>query len=167
MDRISTIQFAIQNEAKETAYYLAEAERSKNPVARTLFKNLAKDEQEHVTKIKVLHAELVANGKWPEDVPIQVADTDVMAALDQIGDNHASTAVHDDDDIRALQRAVEVEKEGRALYVKLAGSAASEAERNFFEFLARIEDQHLKSVLDSLAYLQDPEGWYVSQGCGC
>ena len=167
MDRISTIEFAIKNEAKETAYYIAEAERSKNPVARLLFRNLAKDEQEHVEKIKVLHAELTASGKWPENVPIEVADTNVMDALDQIGENHASTAAHDDDDIRALQRAVEVEKEGKDLYEKLAASAGTESERNFFEFLAHIEDQHLKSVVDSLQYLEDPEGWYLSKGCGC
>ena len=167
MDRISTIEFAIHNEAKETAYYLAEAARSKNPVTRLLFSNLAKDEQEHVEKIKVLHKELVASGTWPEDVPIHMADTNVMAALDQIGKNHASTAVHDDDDIRALNRAVEVEKEGKDLYVKLAASSQTETERNFFEFLARIEDQHLKSVVDSLQYLEDPEGWYLAKGCGC
>jgi len=167
MDRISTIEFAIKNEANETAIYLAEAERSKNPVARLLFKNLAKDEQEHVEKIKALHAELTASGKWPEDIPIKVAGTDVMKALDLIGKDHASTAAHDDDDIRALRRAVEVEKEGKALYEKLAGTAGTETERNFFEFLARIEDQHLKSVVDSLQYLEDPEGWYLSKGCGC
>ncbi len=167
MDRISTIEFAIKNEAKETAYYLGEAERSKNPVARLLFKNLAKDEQEHVEKIKVLHSKLTAEGTWPSDVPIEVAGTDVMKALDQIGRNHETTAAHDDDDIRALKRAVEVEKEGKALYEKLAISAAEGAERSFFEFLARIEDQHLKSVVDSLGYLEDPEGWYSAKGCGC
>lgn len=167
MDRISTIEFAIKNEARETAYYLGEAARSKNPVARLLFKNLAKDEQEHVEKIKVLHAKLTSQGKWPEDLPIEVAGTDVMKALDQIGKNHETTAAHDDDDLKALRRAVEVEKEGKALYEKLAASAVGEAERNFFEFLARIEDQHLKSVVDSLHYLEDPEGWYLAEGCGC
>lgn len=167
MDRISTIEFAIKNEAKETAYYLGEAKRSKNPVARLLFNNLAKDEQEHVEKIKVLHAKLVKEGAWPADLPIEVAGTNVMDALDQIGKNHESTAAHDDDDILALKRAVEVEKEGKALYEKLALSASGAAERSFFEFLARIEDQHLKSVVDSLQYLEDPEGWYAAKGCGC
>jgi len=167
MDRISTIEFAIKNEAKETAFYLGEAERSKNPVARLLFRNLAKDEQEHVDKIKILHAKLAAEGIWPNDVPIEVAGTNVMEALNQIGKNHETTAAHDDDDIEALKRAVEVEKEGKALYEKLAASSAGEAERAFFEFLARIEDQHLKSVVDSLQYLEDPEGWYLAKGCGC
>ena len=164
MDRISTIEFAIKNEAKETAYYLGEAARSRNPVAKILFKNLAKDEEEHVQKIKVLHKKLVADGKWPEDIPIKVADTNVMEALDRIGENHKSTGAHDDDDIRALERAIEVEKEGKALYEKLASSATSEKERDFFLFLARIENKHLKSCVDSLAYLEDPEGWYVSKG---
>jgi len=167
VDRISTIEFAIKNEAKETAFYLGEAKRSNNPIAKLLFRNLAKDEQEHVDKIKVLHSRLVAEGKWPADLPIEVAGTDVMDALNGIGKNHETTAAHDDDDIRALKRAVEVEKEGKALYENLAASAAGEAERAFFEFLARIEDQHLKSVVDSLQYLEDPEGWYLAKGCGC
>jgi rubrerythrin len=167
MDRISTIEFAIANEAKETAYYLGEAERSNNPVAKLLFKNLAKDEQEHVEKIKVLHAKLTSEGKWPNNIPIEVKGTNVMEALDQIGKNHTSMSAHNDDDIRALKRAIEVEKEGQALYEKLAVSSSGETERNFFEFLARIENQHLKSVVDSLQYLEDPEAWYSAKGCGC
>jgi len=165
MDRISTIEFAIKNEAKETEYYLGEAARSKNPLARILFKNLADDEQEHVEKIKVLHQKLVAEGKWPEDIPLEVADTNVVEALDQIGADYTTTAKHDDDDIKALERAIEVEKEGKALYEKLAASAEGRREREFFAFLARIEEQHLKSCLDSLAFLEDPEGWYASKGC--
>jgi len=167
MNRISTIEFAIRNEAKETAYYLGEAARSKNPVAKVLFKNLADDEQEHIDKIKILHAKLVEQGKWPEAIPIEVADTNVMDALDQIGTDHKTTAAHDDDDIRALQRAIEVEKEGKALYEKLAASASGETEREFFSFLARIENQHLKSCVDSLAYLEDPEGYNIARGCHC
>jgi rubrerythrin len=162
---MSTIAFAIRNEEKETEYYLGEAARSRNPLARILFKNLADDEQEHVEKIKVVHAKLVAEGKWPEDIPIEVADTNVMKALDTIGEDYKSSAKHDDDDIKAIKRAIEVEKEGRALYEKLAASAATEPEREFFAFLARIEDQHLKSCIDSLSFLEDPEGWYASKGC--
>jgi rubrerythrin len=160
-----TIEFAIRNEAKETAYYLGEAARSKNPLARILFKNLADDEEEHVEKIKALHDKLVAEGKWPEEIPIEVADTNVMDALDGIGADYKSSAQHDDDDIKALKRAIEVEKEGRDVYEKLAASATGVREREFFKFLAHIEEQHLKSCQDSLSFLEDPEGWYAAKGC--
>jgi hypothetical protein len=37
-------------------------------------------------------------------------------------------------------------------------------EKKFFSFLAQIEREHMLSMKDSLFYLEDPEGWFESNG---
>lgn len=168
MDRISTMEFAIKNETKEAQFYRNEAARSKNLITKALFESLAEDEEDHIVRIKTVHDKLIADEKWPEDVPIEVAGTNVVEALNNVGRNLASAKEHDDDDIKALQRAVDVEKEGQALYEKLAAASTNQVEIDFFLFLAKIEEQHLNSVLESLLYLEDPEGWNISNNVvGC
>ena len=75
MDRISSIEFAIKNEQTEKEYYLNEANRTKNPVAKRLFETLAADEEEHKNRLQVLYEKLIADGSWPKDVSVEVAGT--------------------------------------------------------------------------------------------
>ena len=108
MDRMSSIELAIKNETSEMAFYLDEARRSTNPVARKLFETLAGDEKEHMERLRGLHEKLLADGSWPEDVAIEVADTNIKAALEGLGKRDDATARHDDD-IGALNKGVELE----------------------------------------------------------
>ena len=164
MDRISSIEFAIKNEAAEMEYYGAEAARSNNPVAQELFKNLAEDEKEHMTRLKAFHAKLTENGSWPEDVPIEVAGTNIKNVLKNLAGDHASATAHDDDDIAALKKGIEFETNGHKFYAELAGVCSNPQEKAFFEFLSQIEREHMLSIQDSLEYLTDPEAWYERNG---
>jgi len=155
---MSSIELAIRNETAEMEYYLAEARRSGNPVARRLFETLAEDEQEHMTRLRVMHGRLIAEGSWPADVPIEVAGTDVKQVLDRLG-RDGSTEAHDDDDIAALRKGIEFEQQGARFYADLAEACANPQERKFFSFLAGIEREHMLSIKDSLFYLEDPRGW--------
>ena len=158
MDKMSSIELAIKNETTEMEYYQNEAKRSKNPVAQKLFMTLAEDEKEHMTRLRGLHEKLTADGSWPEDVPIEVAGTDVKQTLEGITRGQG-TSEHDDDDIAALNKGIEFEQNGSKFYAELAESCDNPQEQKFFEFLARIEREHMLSIKDSLFYLEDPEGW--------
>ena len=161
MDRMSSIEMAIKNEETEMAFYSNEARRSRNPLAKAMFENLARDEEEHMKRIRGLHERLIATGAWPEDMPIEVAGTDIAKTLnDLVGKQEAATD-HDDDDILALEKAVDFESRGAAFYADLAGECTNPMESSFFQFLARIEREHHLSLTDSLAYLRDPENWML------
>jgi rubrerythrin len=161
MDRMSSIELALKNEQTEMEFYKNEARRSKNPLARTMFENLAKDEEEHMTRISGLHQKLVSSGSWPEDVPIEVQDTNVREVLDGLVKQQGSDADHDRDDEQALERAAEFEAKGAQFYADLAQLCDNPMEKNFFSFLSRIEKEHHLSVTDSLAYLKDPQAWMM------
>jgi rubrerythrin len=160
MDRISSIKFAIENERSEMAYYLEQARRSGNAVARLLFETLAADEKEHMERIRGLHEQLTASGSWPADVPIDVAGTDIHARVTDLMRRKETSADHDDDDIAALARAARGEEDGSRFYAELAASCTNPQERTFFEFLSRIEREHLLSIKDSMLYLEDPAAWF-------
>lgn len=158
MDRMPSIELAIRNETAEMDYYLAEAKRSKNPVAKRLFETLAEDEQEHMTRLRALHGRLTADGSWPADVPIEVAGTNVKQVLESLGRDRESAA-HEDDDIAALNKGIGFEQNGSKFYAELAEACDNPQERKFFSFLAGIEREHMLSIQDSLFYLEDPQGW--------
>ena len=159
MDRMASIELALQNEKSEMEFYLQEAKRSKNETTKKLFTQIAADEQEHIARIKNLHGKLVSAGNWPEDVPIEVKGTtvrEILAALPA----KASKKSHDDDDIKALNKAIEFEKKGSKFYADLAAACHNRMEKNFFEFLSRIESEHFRSLSDTLLYFTEPESWF-------
>lgn len=158
MNRVSSIELALQNEKTEMEFYRQEAKRSRNQLAQAMFDNLARDEQEHMERIGRLHKELIQRGVWPEDMPLTVAGTDIRATLSNVVARLDAAQDHDDDDLRALEKAAQFEAKGAQLYTNLARDSAG-AERSFFEFLARIEREHQLSVSDSLTYLKDPAAW--------
>jgi rubrerythrin len=163
MDRMSSIDLAIQNETTEMEFYLAEAQRSRNPVAKRLFETLAEDEQEHMTRLRTLHGKLTAAGSWPEDVAIEVAGTNIKHVLENLARNRETTA-HDDDDIAALNKGIGFEQKGSEFYSNLAGACTNTQEQKFFRFLSGIEREHMLSIQDSLFYLEDPQGWLEEKG---
>lgn len=159
MDRMASMELAINNEKEEMAFYNGEAERSKNPVAKKLFKTLADEEKEHMERISALHQKLTANQSWPEEVPLEVSGTNVKSALSDFRRELTTTQEHDDDDIAALKKSIESERGAAKLYGDIAKACSDPKEVTFFTFLSEIETEHMASLKDSLAYLEDPEAW--------
>ncbi len=164
MDRISSIELAINNEKAEMDYYFGEARRSRNTVAKLLFETLAADEREHMIRLRALHERLIEDGTWPEQVPIEVKGTNIKEALKNVARVNVSSRDHDLDDIEALRKGVEFESGGSRFYAELADACRNPQEKKFFKFLSTIEREHMLSMQDSLFYLEDPEGWFESKG---
>ncbi len=163
MDRMSSIEFAHKNEKTEMDYYLKQAERSNNEVVKRLFETLASDEAEHMKVIGSLHEKLVANGSWPEDVPIRVGKTSIGYILDQLPRNKHFQVDHDVDDMTALKAAIDFEENGIKFYKELASKCENPQEQKFFEFLADMEREHFLSIQDSILFLEDPATWYATK----
>lgn len=159
MDRMASIELALKNEQAEMEWYLNESKRSKNPLARAMFQNLARDEQEHMTRIRGLHQKLLEKGSWPTDLPITVEGTSITATLNGLVGKTGSAQDHDDDDEAAVRRAIDFEAKGELFYKDLAKTCDNPQERTFFEFLSSIEREHRLSLTDTLAYFENPEAW--------
>lgn len=159
MDRMASIELALKNEETEMHWYQNEAKRSRNPLAQSMFQNLARDEAEHMRRVKALHEKLLADGAWPEDMPIEVAGTEITKTLESRVAETGSAKDHDHDDEEALRKAIAFEGKGEQFYKDLAAACDNPQEKQFFTFLSEIEREHRLSLTDSLAYLEDPKGW--------
>jgi rubrerythrin len=158
MDRMSSIEMALMNEKTEMAYYQNESSRSKNPLAKSMFESLAKDEKEHMIRIENLHKKLVSNGSWPSDLPIKVKGTNIQKVLGALLKKQSS-ADHDQNDEQAIEKAIAFESKGEAFYRDLGAACENPMEKKFFVFLSEIEREHHLSLVDTLAYLKDPKSW--------
>jgi len=160
MDKISSVKFAMDNEQREKDYYLKEAARSKNPVVKRLLETLAEEEEDHKRWIEKLHSKLLSDGAWPEDVNLEMKDSNVTEELKKLDYKAEATKAHDDSDLAALKAAVQFEKDAADFYSELVKKCENPREKEFFSFLAKIEHDHQLSIEDSLSYLKDPEAWF-------
>jgi rubrerythrin len=128
-----------------------------------MFENLAKDEKEHLNKIKELHQRLKEQGRWPEDVPLEVKGTRIQEVFESAAMSSVGSGKTNMDDIEAVRIAMEFEERGAVFYAELATKCDDPKEREFFMFLSSMEHHHLMSLRDTMAYFEDPEGWFVSK----
>ncbi|MBN2527947.1 MAG: ferritin family protein [Deltaproteobacteria bacterium] len=163
MKRVSSLQIAINNEVREEKYYLAEAARSKNPVVKTLLTNLAGEEFAHQKWIVKRHERMLETGQWPEELTIEESDLSLAEELNKLNYQSDVTRQHDDDDIACLNKAVQFEMEAADFYFSLAKKATNPKEEAFFHYLGKLEQDHMASIRDSLAYLEDPEGYFTGK----
>ncbi len=159
---MSSIKLAIDNEYRERDFYLKEAKRSKNPVVIRLLETLAQEELDHANWIGELHGKLVKDGAWPQDVSLQMKDTTLHAELKKLDYRAEATSRHDDSDVACLKAAIDFEKDAADFYTEIAGRCDNPQEQKFFSFLSKVEHDHMVSIKDSLAYLEDPEAWFES-----
>ena len=159
MEKMSSIELALKNESVEMAFYEAQAKRAMNPVTKALFQELANDERDHHKQIEALHGLLVKGGVWPEDVKLDVAGTNVLRTLEEVERSPVKAVDRDADEVAALKKGIEFEKAGTRFYSMLAELCESAKEKEFFEFLATVEADHLASIEDTLLYIEDPDAW--------
>ncbi len=159
-DRLNALKVALNNEMREHEFYLKNAERTKNPVGKTMFQQIAGEELEHYERLKQLHENWQKDKKWPETVPLKVKGTIVRTLVKEAAKNAPAKAKGDADDLKAIQTAIEFEAKGTDYYAKLRDEVADPKERAFFGLLANIEHEHYVSLKDTEQYMIDPATWF-------
>jgi len=70
------------------------------------------------------------------------------------------TAKGDADDLQAVRTAIDFEAKGAKYYAQLRDDVSDPKEKQFFDLLSRIENEHYLSLKDTEEYLTDPTSWY-------
>ncbi|MDQ1277212.1 MAG: hypothetical protein QG555_252 [Thermodesulfobacteriota bacterium] len=159
-DRLNALDVALNNEMREHEFYLKNAERTKNPVGKTMFRQIAAEELEHYERLKQLHANWTKDKKWPDTVPLKVKDIIVKDILKDVVKKAASAPPGDADDLKALEEAIDFEGQGATYYARLRDDVTDSKEKAFFELLANIEHEHFVSLKDTQEYFLDPASWF-------
>ncbi|SEM24144.1 Rubrerythrin [Syntrophus gentianae] len=159
-ERLNALNIALKNESSERDFYLKNAERTRNPLGKAMFEQIADEELEHYERLKELHDRWAKEGKWPETLPLKVKNTSVKNVLAKVVKTVSQMPQGDDDDLKALQTAIEFEAKGTAFYARLRDEVSNPQEKAFFDLLASIEREHYNSLKDTEQFLTNPAAWY-------
>lgn len=159
-DRLNALEVALKNEMVEREFYLKNAERTKNPMGKAMFKQIGDEELEHYERLKQLHEKWSKQEKWPETVPLKVKDTDIKSVLNGLGKKTESAIGGDADDLAAVRKALDFEANGVKFYANLRDSVTDPREKQFFDLLSKIEHEHYLSLKDTEEYFIDPQSWF-------
>jgi rubrerythrin len=160
-ERLNALEVALNNETREREFYLKNAERTKNPLGKTMFKQIAADELEHYERLKELHKKWEKQEKWPESVPLTINKTDIKNILLNTIKNVDKTAKADAGDLDAIKIAVDFEEKGTKFYKELRDASTDKQEKAFFDLLSMIEYEHFMSLRDTEEYLTSPDTWFI------
>jgi rubrerythrin len=159
-NRIEALRQALKMEEDGKAYYEAALNRVKSELAREIFRHLIKAEIRHVEKIEQLYASLEETGKWPNVILTrnrgETVDNIFSEVLANVDDKVKGTTT----DIEALKIAVEMEDQGIKYYQSKADMVDDPFEKKFYHLLVREEGEHFISLLDTIEYLEDPQGYF-------
>ncbi len=159
-ERLNALEVALDNETREREFYLRNAKRTKDSLGKAMFQQIADDELEHYERLKQLHEKWNKQEKWPGTVPLKVKDTIVKDILVDFLKKVDKTAKGDADDLEAVRTAIDFEAKGAKYYAQLREDVSDPKEKQFFDLLSRIENEHYLSLKDTEEYLIDPASWY-------
>ena len=159
-DRLNALEVALNNETREREFYLKHAKRTKNALGKKMFQQIGDDELEHYQRLKELHQKWAKQEKWPETVPLKVKNTIVKDILLEFVKKVNETAKGDSDDLEAIRTALDFESKGAKFYAELRDSVSNPKEKQFFDLLSRMENEHYLSLKDTEEYFIDPTSWY-------
>jgi len=159
-ERLNALEVALNNEMREREFYLENAKRTKNPLGKKMFQQIGDDELEHYQRLKQLHQKWAKQEKWPETVPLKVKDTIVRDILLEFVKKVDETAKGDSDDLEAVRTALDFEAKGAKFYAELRDSVSNPKEKQFFDLLSKMENEHYISLKDTEEYFIDPASWF-------
>lgn len=157
---LEALKEALRREEEGKAYYQKARDNATNQLGKEMFEFLIRAEGSHIQKIKQLYNALEKSGKWTNIIPSrekEKAAKDVCAAvLDSIKEDIKANA----NDLQALKVALQMEDEGIKFYQCRVEAAENLFEKKFYLLLVNEETDHWLSILDSLEYLEDPQGYF-------
>jgi rubrerythrin len=158
--RIEALKQAMKMEEDGKNYYKQAMDRVESKLAKDVFKSLIKAEERHVRKIKELYRSLSETGQWPNVVLTREnserSANIFAAAMSDLNEKVKGTTT----DIEALKTAAKLEDDGIKYYQAKGDKADDPFEKKFYLLLAHEEGEHFISILDTIEFLEDPQGYF-------
>jgi rubrerythrin len=89
-----------------------------------------------------------------------VKDTIVKDILLEFVQKVDETTKGDSDDLEAVRTALDFEVKGAKFYAELRDSVSNPKEKQFFDLLSKMENEHYLSLKDTEEFFIDPASWY-------
>jgi rubrerythrin len=160
-NKIKALTVALENELNERDFYLAQSEKTDNPVGKKMFLQIAAEEEEHYRRLQSIHDELSRKGTWPEMVSNSAGTSSIRATFKKIAGLAKKTPTASRNDIDAVNIAIQFETKAHSFYTTLFNAAETVAEKEFFKLLAAMEWEHLQTLKDTMLFYESPTDWFA------
>jgi len=159
-EKAGALKQALKMEKDGRAYYRSALEKVESGLAKKIFESLIRAEEKHIQKINQLYDALEKTGKWPQVALVREQGksqdnifSEAMAAIDEKVKGTMS-------DIEALKMAARMEDDGMRYYQSRANETDDPFEKKFYHLLVNEEGEHYISLLDTIEFLEDPQGYF-------
>ncbi|MDF1553016.1 MAG: ferritin family protein [Deferrisomatales bacterium] len=164
--RLDAFQQAIKMERDGKLFYEQSAGRAESKLAKKVFAELVKAEEQHIVKLTQIFKSLESSCEWP-DIDLTRGSaanaTNIFSnALKTIEERVKGSTT----DIQALKMASEFENNGIKYYQTLSEETDDSFLKKFFMLLVTEEGEHFVSILDTIEFLEDPQGYYSQRERG-
>ncbi len=151
--REEVVAQALQLERNGRAFYLEAAGKTGSEVVRQVLTGLADDETIHIQWIE---SEL---GVKDAEVP----NRELYGKLRGVFADEPDRAAVSDDDLGALDYALEIEKKASAVYAQWAAESDAAEGSSRCGVLAGVEKFHAELIESTIEYLKKPGDWFQQQ----
>lgn len=142
---------ALLFEQKGYNLYNRLALEAKNELSKKLFSSLAEQELYHINSIKAF-----ASNTEFKKIKFDPLEAEMKKIYKQLGKNMLGK---DLSQTTGLEEAMQMEKEGYALYQKALTTAESKNDRIFLENLMAMEDEHYAALANLYYYYTSNDQW--------
>jgi len=142
-----------QQERASRNLYLQAAAKTKHPLGKKIFEQLAAEETNHDRLLQ----DWVSLGVCPVEVTLPTINRNFVRGMAAV----AERVKADTNDLAAIQIAQDMERKSIEFYNDCAAKVPDGASRDLFRRLRGEEDTHLALLIDLYDYLVNPELWSV------
>jgi len=152
----SILEKAISIEQEGYEFFVETAKKIQHSLGRKMLENLAKDELNHIERIKEIYAEIVED-KAPMDIS-SVGDTSQFfeRLKESIDASVKDLGTMNVDDQEIIDAAINLESKTMFFYDEIAKSTDNPKLKSFCERLAKEEHMHFEVLQKIPDYAQDP-----------
>lgn len=156
MEPKQSFQKALVFEQKGYDIYKDAARKTKNPIVAKTFSYLADQELSHIEDIKdYLEKEQV---EFKGESPNHSKEFFSMAAKE-----FSKKAKLSDDDLKAHETALQLEKESYNFYKEQYSSTKDAELKRFFKFMMEQENAHYELIQKAYGYIKNPAAFYAEE----
>lgn len=152
---MNSLEIAVKMEAEAVSFYRSAAAEVKNETCRKIFLSIAEDEKHHFEMLKSILQGL--DIRLNEVSSLGVTKTVFEEAKATLTERVAET----ENELGALEIAMEMEKKGKAFYAQALSEARTEKEKALFELLIAEEGQHFEIFSTTHLFLKHSGGSVV------
>lgn len=156
----NAIETAIKMETDAISFYGEAAQKTGYPFGKEMFRGFIKDETRHLKMLQGIFKGLDIAFEF-----VRPKET-IKTVFSEMKDEMMQKVKALDDELEAVNIAMQMEKEGYDYYKKAAASADSDKEKELFERLAEEENEHYSILNETYTFLDNTGHWYMYEERG-